>query len=466
MKTRFLILLTAVVMLLVLGVTGCTTSTPQPTPTQPPPSIPTPQPTTTLKPNAAIVLGTAERHNAGDMEGMMEYWSDDAMWSLFGYPPTGTEIYTGKEQVQELFEENIANHAQWEVEIDAVVGDVVYAHSKNWHDFTRQIGVAPLEHSLVYEIKDGKIVKLSAYLTEDSTIRLKTALAEAMPAEQETESEEEAPVEQPVSELTVTFSGGTCSYDGPLALQAGEIQVTVDVQDQDKNAYAVLFFRLDPGKDFMDLMAASLESDPPSWSKMKNFSEVMPGESETYSISVTEGLLYGMCLSKPPDLAIGGLGPFSVSPVPATATPLPTKEPTATPTSRPPLGPEQPALSIEQVAGRWLMKIMGGGEGDPAIFTLAEDGTHRIDAIGGYHAGMNVGTGTYWFDEDIMSLYSEDCTSPSTMFFTCTGTYRVFVAMAEDGPGALRLVAIEDPHPDRKISLNNKTLYPAPPAEE
>lgn len=152
--------------------------------------------------------------------------------------------------------------------------------------------------------------------------------------------------------------------------------------------------------------------------------------------------------------------------VPATDTPLPTKVPTATPTSRPPLGPEQPALSIEQVAGRWLMKVMGEGEGDLAIFTLAEDGTHSTDAIGGYHAGMNLGTGTYWFDEDIMSLYSEDCTSPSTMFFTCTGTYRVFVAMAEDGPGALRFVAIEDPHPDRKKSLNNKTLYPAPPAEE
>ncbi|MFC2055434.1 nuclear transport factor 2 family protein [Chloroflexota bacterium] len=322
MKTRFSILLTAVVMLLVLGATGCTTSTPQPTPTQPPPSIPTPQPTTTLKPNAAIVLGTAERHNAGDLEGMMEYWSDDAMWSLFGYPPTGTEIYTGKEQVQELFEENIANHSQWEVEIDSVVGDVVYAHSKNWHDFTRQIGVAPLEHSLVYEIKDGKIVKLSAYLTEDSTIRLKTALAEAMPAEQETESEEEAPVVQPVSELTVTFSGGTCSYDGPLALQAGEIQLTVDVQDQDRSAYAVIFFTLDPSKDFMDLMTATTGNGP-DWAISSNYSEVGPRESETYSISVTEGPLYGVCWSKPPDLAIGGLGPFSVSPVPATATPPP-----------------------------------------------------------------------------------------------------------------------------------------------
>jgi len=150
--------------------------------------------------------------------------------------------------------------------------------------------------------------------------------------------------------------------------------------------------------------------------------------------------------------------------VPATDTPLPTKVPTATPTSRPPLGPEQPALSIEQVAGRWLMKVIP--EGDLTIFTLAEDGTHRIVGFGGNYAGVPLDIGTYWFDEDIMSLYSEQCDSPTEDYITCTGTYRVFVAMAEGGPGALRFVAIKDPWKHRRVSLNNKTLYPAPPAEE
>ena len=152
--------------------------------------------------------------------------------------------------------------------------------------------------------------------------------------------------------------------------------------------------------------------------------------------------------------------------VPPTDTPLPTYTPTETVTPLPPLGPEQPATSIEQVTGRWLMKVMGGGEGDPAVLTLAEDGTHSIDAIGGYHAGMNLGTGTFWFEEDIMYLHSMHCTSPKTMFFECTATYRVFVAMGENGPGSLRFVVVEDPHPDRKMSLNNKKLYLAPPVEE
>lgn len=157
--------------------------------------------------------------------------------------------------------------------------------------------------------------------------------------------------------------------------------------------------------------------------------------------------------------------PTSTPLPPSTATEVPTKVPTTTPTLRPKLGPEVPAVSIEQVAGQWLLRAMGGGEGDPAVLTLAEDGTHSLDGIGGYHEGMNLGTGTYWFDGDIMSLYSENCTSTSVMFFTCTATYHVFVAMGEDGPGALRFVAIEDPHPDRKKSLNNKMLYPAAPTD-
>jgi len=101
-----------------------------------------------------------------------------------------------------------------------------------------------------------------------------------------------------------------------------------------------------------------------------------------------------------------------------------------------------------------LLRLAGGGANDPAILPLAEDGTHSIDAIGGYHEGMNLGNGTYEFDGDVLALHGNDCTSASVMFFTCPGTYHVFVAMGEDGPGSLRFVAIDDPHPDRKRSLN------------
>lgn len=147
--------------------------------------------------------------------------------------------------------------------------------------------------------------------------------------------------------------------------------------------------------------------------------------------------------------------------VATTIVPTSTKIPTEAATPTPELGPEERAISMEQVVGRWAFRAAGGGENDPAVLTLAEDGTTSMDGVGGYHAGMNLGVGTFRFEDDILILESDQCTSPSVDFFTCTARYKAFVSMGDDGPGRLKLVAIEDPHPDRKKSLNNKSLWPA-----
>ena len=311
MKIQFALI---AVFVIVLALAGCAPSAAPSVPTQAPPTptplpIPTPlpPPTPSPAPVAAVVMGAAERLNAGDLDGAMAYWADDAMFYAFGMPPTGSEIYRGNEQIRAILEENIASHFQQQVEISTVVGDIINARTKTWHDFTRQIGVAPMEATEVYQIRDGKIATYTWTLTEDSAVRLKTALAAAMPAEPEAA----APAATPVSELTVTLSGGTCSYEGPLTLQAGEVQVTMDVQD--KQMYALTFFTLDPDKDFMDLMASTVRSIPPPWSDMFSIKEASPGKSETYRVTVTEGPVYVVCWSKPPELPIGNVGPFGVS---------------------------------------------------------------------------------------------------------------------------------------------------------
>jgi hypothetical protein len=314
--------------LLVMITAGCAAPAAQPTvgeappsPTLPPPPT-SPPPTPTTMPLAAVVMGAAGRYNAGDLEGLMAYWADDAIFYMFGMPPTGSEIAVGKEQIRSVFEENIANNSRWEVEIDRVVGDVVNIRSKNWHDFTRQIGVAPLEATGVFVIEDGKIASHTWIVTEGSATRLKTALAETMTAEPQAGPEVPAPAETPVSKVTVTISGGTCSYDGPLALRSGEDTVTVNVEDQDRTGYAVTFLTLDPGKDFMDLMAATMELGHPTWSRLLQYEEVGPGESKTYNIVVTEGPVYAVCWSRPPEVPIGNIGPFTVGPA-AEAVPPP-----------------------------------------------------------------------------------------------------------------------------------------------
>ena len=81
----------------------------------------------------------------------------------------------GQDEIRATFEENIANNSRWEVAIDQVKGDTVRAHSKNWHDFTRQIGAAPLEANTIYVIEDGKIVsELVIFDTGSALTQLET----------------------------------------------------------------------------------------------------------------------------------------------------------------------------------------------------------------------------------------------------------------------------------------------------
>lgn len=325
MKKYAAITITLVVAI-VATLVGCVAPAFQPEPAQPPPTqTPVPELTATQPPPtemsvaqatsttslpSATVMSMVERMNAGDLEGALAYWADDAVVYFYGLPPTGTEIYQGKEQIRSVFAENVSSHLQWEIDIRSIVGDEVSAQAKTWHDFTRQLGVAPLEATEAYLIHDGKIVTYGWTVTEESLARLKPALAEVMPPEPPPAPSSE----NPVTEMKVTISEDTCSYEGPMVLQAGEIQVTMDVKDQDKTLYALTFFNLDAGKDFADLMASTAGSGPPSWSDMLSMVELGPGMSKTYSLTVEEGPVYLVCWSQPPVLPVGALGPFAVKP--------------------------------------------------------------------------------------------------------------------------------------------------------
>jgi ketosteroid isomerase-like protein len=293
-------------LILVLGITGCAGPTTQPPPT--PVSVPVTGGDTADNPLAEVVLDMAERLNAGDLEGSLEYFADDSVTYFVGMPPTGVEIYRGKEGVRPVWEECIGSHFKMEVEIVSVVGDVVNAKSKTWHDFTRQLGVAPNEFIETYVVKDGKIAVYSSTLTLEALAKFKPALAAVMPPEPTA-----APsTDTPTSEINVIIANDTCSYEGSMVLQAGPVTVNVDATGEAKKAYGLTFFSLDPGKDILDLMTTTPLPSPPSWSKMLTLWEVSPGASKTYTFGADEGPLYLVCWSKPPDLAVGNIGPFEV----------------------------------------------------------------------------------------------------------------------------------------------------------
>lgn len=143
-------------------------------------------------------------------------------------------------------------------------------------------------------------------------------------------------------------------------------------------------------------------------------------------------------------------------------TQAPTEVPTETAIPGPELGPEEPALAIEQVAGKWAIRFMGGGGGDAGMLTLAEDSTFSMDATAGEHAGMNLGYGTFHFEGDTLLLESDACLiiGPTDQWYTCTGTYHAFVSMADGKPARLRLVAVDDPFVDRRKTLDGRAFKP------
>jgi hypothetical protein len=75
---------------------------------------------------------------------------------------------------------------------------------------------------------------------------------------------------------------------------------------------------------------------------------------------------------------------------------------------------------------------------------------------------MNLGSGTFSFEEAEMILDSEYCALPQGIG-PCVGKYAVYVTADESGPTSLRLEVVVDPWTDRRNSLNRKTLLPAEP---
>lgn len=289
--------------ILALVTTGCSGQTVQPTP------IPTSPPATerTQQTASEIIEEMVSRMNAGDVEGSLAYFADDAAAYIIGLPPAGMEVYAGKEQIRTLWQDSVANHFQWEVNVTSTDGNIVNVEAKTWHDFTRQLEVAPLEYNDVYEVKDGKITTYGTTIAAEALARFMPAFKEVVPPEEPAVPS----TDLSVSEMAVTIAGGTCTIDNPAPLQAGEIKVTLNIKDQNKDLYALTMFNLDTDKDILDLMASTIGM-PPTWADILLMEEQKPGTNNTYAITIEKGPVYMICWSKPPDLPIGNAGPIEV----------------------------------------------------------------------------------------------------------------------------------------------------------
>jgi len=124
-----------------------------------------------------VLTAMADALSAGDLEATMALFTDDAIVKIFYgnvFPP---ESYIGSEQVRPLMEDLIAIHFKIQIEILQVLGDIAVTRSKTWNDETIQLGIAPLEMTEIYPIRDGKIKGFVSIFTDESVAKLKAALA-------------------------------------------------------------------------------------------------------------------------------------------------------------------------------------------------------------------------------------------------------------------------------------------------
>lgn len=131
---------------------------------------------------AAVVEGQAEAINAGDLEATMAYFSDDAVITLAYPPPAPPEVYSGAAEIRAWFEELWAMNFKLESTILQVEGNVVTADEKSYSDFSRELGIAPLEGITEYQVEAGQIAAFTWTMSDESWAKLQAAMApEALP---------------------------------------------------------------------------------------------------------------------------------------------------------------------------------------------------------------------------------------------------------------------------------------------
>ena len=126
-----------------------------------------------------VVIISLKAFDRGDLEGSLAYWADDAVVRLIGAPPGERDTYHGKEEVYAWFQSLSAQHFKMKEELIQAEGDTLTVKALSWSDRTRQLGVAPLEATEVYVVRNGKIASLTWTITPQSEAKLRAAVSQS-----------------------------------------------------------------------------------------------------------------------------------------------------------------------------------------------------------------------------------------------------------------------------------------------
>jgi hypothetical protein len=114
------------------------------------------------------------------------------------------------------------------------------------------------------------------------------------------------------TDITVTFRGEKCLYDGPDRVTAGRFRLILDVRDQvAHDGYAVVAVTLEEAKTREDLLAWP-SANPPPWTHGHGAVLVPRGELGWQEIWLFKASLYLVCFTGDPARKTDLLGPIDV----------------------------------------------------------------------------------------------------------------------------------------------------------
>lgn len=135
------------------------------------------EPSTSANSSWEMLVDGLKLFRAGDVEGGMADWADDVVIKLIGALPGQPDTLRGKAEARAWFESLLAAHFDIEEELIKEEGDTLTVKALTWIDQTRQLGIAPLEGTEVYVVKNGKIASYTWTISPESQAKLQAALA-------------------------------------------------------------------------------------------------------------------------------------------------------------------------------------------------------------------------------------------------------------------------------------------------
>ena len=110
----------------------------------------------------------------------LRWYADDATFTILGLPE-GVEVYKGKDALRRVMESWVTMHQRWEVEPLMNDNGVLTTRTLTWLDPTVAMGIAPVEATEVYVVKNGLIQSETWMISPESLEALVAAIAAARP---------------------------------------------------------------------------------------------------------------------------------------------------------------------------------------------------------------------------------------------------------------------------------------------